>query len=59
MKVATEMAERTDSDRLLSLFDLSGMEVMWQAWSEDKQAVFTQGFVGQQIDLKRYSKPYR
>ena len=29
---------------------------MWQAWSEDKQAVFHAGFVGQQIDLKKYSK---
>ena len=35
------------------------MEVMWQAWSEDKQAVFHAGFVGQQIDLKHYSKPNR
>ena len=31
---------------------------MQPAWNEDKQAVFTQGFVGQQIDLKKYSKPY-
>ena len=34
------------------------MEVMQQAWSEDKQAVFHSGFVGQQIDLKQYSKPH-
>ena len=32
---------------------------MQPAWNEDKQAVFfTQGFVGQQIDLQKYSKPY-
>ena len=32
---------------------------MQLAWNEDKQAVFhTQGFVGQQIDVKKYSKPY-
>ena len=30
---------------------------MEPAWNEDKQAGFTQGFVGQQIDLKKYSKP--
>ena len=32
------------------------MEVMQQAWSEDKQAVFMQDFVGQQIDLTQYSE---
>ena len=31
---------------------------MWQAWSEDNRLFFTQGFVGRQIDLKQYSKPY-
>ena len=48
------------TNKLLSLFDLSERESMWQAWSEDKQAVFffMQGYVGQQIELKQYSKPY-
>ena len=33
--------------------------MMRQAWSEKKQDVFHAGFfVGQQIDLKQYSKPY-
>ena len=31
---------------------------MRQAWCEDKQAFFTKRFVGQQIDLKQYYKPY-
>ena len=32
--------------------------MMQQAWIEDKRAVFTQGFVGQHIDLEQYFKPY-
>ena len=29
---------------------------MSQAWSEDKQVVFHEGFVGQQTDHEQYSK---
>ena len=46
------------TDYYRCLISVNGKEAMRQAWSEDEQAVFTQGFVGQQIDLKQYSKPY-
>ena len=85
LKVATEMAEQTGSerlfprdgaqewkalapvlvltlgtDKLLSLFDLSEQEGSrcGKHGVKINRLFFTQGFVGQQIDLKKYSKPY-
>ena len=31
---------------------------MQLAWNEDNRLFFTQGFVGEQIDLKKYGKAY-
>ena len=77
LKVAIELAERTDSgrlfqtdgaqewkalapalvltlgtDKLLSLFDLSEWDGIDAARMKINRLFFTQGFVGQQIDLK-------
>ena len=30
--------------------------MMWQAWSEDKQAAFHEALCGQQTDVTQYSK---
>ena len=66
LKEATEMAELTDRGRL---FQRDGTAiVVWSQWTGWKwcgkhgvkinRLFFTQGFVGQQIDLKQYSRPY-
>ena len=48
------------TDRLLSLFDLCERDGSDVASMEPKinRLFFTQGFVGQHIDLKQYSKRY-
>ena len=45
-------------DRLLSLFSVSWMGVMRQAWSEDKRAVFYAGWCRSTTDLEQFSKLY-
>ena len=80
LKVATELAERTDSGRLfqrvkssstsigLDPRDWQTIIIVWSQWTgrnrcsqhgmKINRLFFTQGFVGQQTDLKKYSKPY-
>ena len=84
LKVATEMAEQTDSGRLfqrdktrvkssctsigLDTRDWQTIIIVWSQWTgrnrcgkhgaKINRLFFTQSFVGKQIDLKRYSKPY-
>ena len=48
------------TDKLLSLFDLSEWDKSNGTHGvEINRLFFMQGFVGQQIDLEQYSKPYR
>ena len=85
LKVATEVAERTDSGRLfqrdgaqewqalapvlvLTLGDWQTIIIVWSQWTgwqwwgkhgvKINRLFFMQGFVGQQTDLKQYSKRY-